>query len=261
MEYKNISNGKVALVPWYKDEAIASNVSRYVTDEKCPECSSEPIARYTESDECVQCASIQAREDWRLWKMGMPGRPEPFTTTKEEAIKAGVNYYYINTLCNGGNHFIKRNIKTMKCMECVDKAKPPKVESAINKFMNKNPDMVIAKESASALGMSVFRTGQPCRRGHKFWRYVNGGACIACMRPNSYPAVMKMRDNTVPPLSIQDQMSLFIGYAWYNGKMLSSDGRRLNSTQFDAMFDLYRFSLRNGGFTFSATAAFKENFV
>lgn len=257
MDYKHEVTGKLSTLPWRKDEAIAFGISRYSSEEACDECSAYPLVRYTESDECVNCAMQQAKEDWALWKMGSPSRPDPFVTTKDEAVLKRVNYYYVPILCNGGNHFIKRNIKTKKCVTCSEKTV---VVSVVNDFMEKNPNMVISKEAAAILKLVVYRTGEPCRRGHKFWRYVNGGACLACLRPSTYPPAMIPRDFSIPPVPVIDQPAMFIGYAYDKGKIIGSDGKRLNPTQFDSNFDLHRFQLRNGTTTTSAFKAFKENF-
>lgn len=42
------------------------------------------------------------------------------------------------------------------------------------------PDMEISRQAAIVLGMSIYRTGRPCFKGHAGWRYVSSGACVAC---------------------------------------------------------------------------------
>lgn len=54
--------------------------------------------------------------------------------------------------------------------------------TATAKLMSENPDMVISKEDAQQFGFTVFRTGQPCKRGHNGWRWVANGACLECMK-------------------------------------------------------------------------------
>jgi len=187
MNYAHPVSGELSPVPWDKDEALALNVGRYMIDEKCHECKRQPIARYVDSNECVQCADTQSREDWRLYQQGMPGRPEPFPTTLSEAVKFQVNYYYTPRLCKGGHHFIKKHIKTGKCLTCLENNKHARSDTITNTFMKDNRDLIIDKNTAASMGLTVFRTGRPCRRGHVGWRYVNGSACLSCMRPGSYP--------------------------------------------------------------------------
>lgn len=187
MNYAHPVSGELSPVPWDKHEALSLNVGRYMSDEKCHECKRHPIARYVDSNECVQCADTQSREDWRLWQQGIPGRPNPFPTTLSEAVRFGVDYYYVPRLCKRGHHFIKKHIKTGKCVMCTDNSKRTKSDTATNRFMKDNPDLIVTKDAAAAMGLTVFKTGVPCRRGHIGWRYVNGGACLSCMRPGSYP--------------------------------------------------------------------------
>lgn len=261
MIYKNDITGEEYSVPWYKDEAIALNIGRYVTSEKCPKCRLYPVARYVDSNECVQCADTQSREDWRLWQQGAPGRPDPFPITLSEAVKTKVNYYYIPRLCNGGHHFIRKHIKTGRCVTCAESIAPKKVSNAVHTLMDNHPEMIVDKESAAVMGMPVFRTGLPCRRGHKGWRYVNGGACLTCMRPKSYPAVCVMRDSIAPPILVDSQPAMFIGYAHSGRSFIGPDGKKLNAIQFDSTFDGYSFMLKDGGRTYRASEAFKRNFT
>lgn len=44
------------------------------------------------------------------------------------------------------------------------------------------PDTIVSREEAEAQGWTVFRTGAPCSRGHRAFRFVRGGACTACGR-------------------------------------------------------------------------------
>ena len=49
-------------------------------------------------------------------------------------------------------------------------------------MMRENPDMIIERETARALGMKVYRTGKPCRNGHMGFRYVSMGGCVDCIK-------------------------------------------------------------------------------
>ena len=60
------------------------------------------------------------------------------------------------------------------------------------------------REQAIAPGWKRYYTGRPCRKGHLSERYVNGGACIQCIRPD-YPlkvgrtaGVLRYRPELVP---------------------------------------------------------------
>lgn len=42
------------------------------------------------------------------------------------------------------------------------------------------PQMEISRKAAKILGLTIYRTGRPCFKGHDSWRYVSSGACVAC---------------------------------------------------------------------------------
>lgn len=46
----------------------------------------------------------------------------------------------------------------------------------------KYPDAIISRRRAEEIGLPIYRMKKSCKRGHRSWRYVNGQACIACMR-------------------------------------------------------------------------------
>lgn len=99
MEYTNLQTGKKSNVPWHKEESIALEIGRYSNDSTCEKCGSYPVARYVEDDSCVQCAIHEFRETLNLWKIGMPGKPDPFPKNVTEAIRDGVNYFYRDIPC------------------------------------------------------------------------------------------------------------------------------------------------------------------
>lgn len=49
-------------------------------------------------------------------------------------------------------------------------------------MMRDAPDTIVSREDAESYGFKVYRTGQPCRRGHTGWRYVSTGNCIDCLK-------------------------------------------------------------------------------
>lgn len=40
-----------------------------------------------------------------------------------------------------------------------------------------NPDMILTRNEAIAIGSTLYRTGEKCHNGHTGWRYVKGGQC------------------------------------------------------------------------------------
>lgn len=245
MNYSHPQTQQSSPVPWSLDEAKDIGCSRYMSLETCPKCGCNPTAKYVVGDTCVQCATKEAKEVWDLWVMGSPDRPEPFATSRAQAIELGTKSYYRydGLLCKGGMHFFQPHVLTNKCQGCV---KPKAEDSASKSLMATFPDMIIAKQDAINLGMNVFRTGYPCKRGHLAWRYTSSGACIACLHPNSYQAKMTPITD-LPVITTSEQVHLFLGYAWDGRRMINSDGARMNKLQFNMQLGgPAHFELTNG---------------
>ena len=52
---------------------------------------------------------------------------------------------------------------------------------------------MFSRKEAAAAGMTRFRTGKPCKRGHSAERYVASGACCACSDEKARGAVRAYR--------------------------------------------------------------------
>lgn len=77
-------------------------------------------------------------------------------------------------LCLNG-HNAPRRVNNGSCMTCEGyEPKPAPIWKT-------SPDLIISREDAKARGLTVYRTGQPCKRGHADWRYVSNGGCLVCM--------------------------------------------------------------------------------
>lgn len=97
---------------------------------------------------------------------------------RQKALEAGETHYMPNTPCKNG-HIALRGVNNGVCSQCEAERKkknPPVV--SIHKLM---PDMIISREDAKIAGFKVYRTGKPCRRGHKGWRWVSTNNCLTCM--------------------------------------------------------------------------------
>lgn len=97
-------------------------------------------------------------------------------TPRQRAISAGEIWYQPEPgdTCKNG-HNAPRRVSNGSCKECESAAARPAP------VWKENPDMVISKEDAAAAGLSTYRTGEPCKRGHTSWRYVSNGGCLVCM--------------------------------------------------------------------------------
>ncbi len=107
-------------------------------------------------------------------------KPHP----RQEAIRAGESWYSPDKPClKCGQKALKR-VSNGACKGCIEKAQTVTggTDTPDSIMMKAQPEMVISKEAAGTLGMKVYRTGVPCRRGHKGFRYVSTNSCIDCLR-------------------------------------------------------------------------------
>lgn len=239
-------SGNNSMLPWGREAALENGYTRYMDRDGCPRCAKEknysgPVSRYLRDDSCTFCAAIDFGETVWLWRLGAPGRPEPWVTSLEDAKQQGVDWYYLNPvhseLCPNGPHLRKTSTINGRCLLCEDDAayfrslrkgpraiaraagakyympkepcavcgklaerhvvtngcsgchlEPSKIKAAVDGrqspsqvFARENPEFVISRDVARGMGFTLFRTGEPCRRGHKGWRYVSTGNCIDCL--------------------------------------------------------------------------------
>lgn len=99
---------------------------------------------------------------------------------RQLAIKAGETWYMPagDDPCSNG-HLARRRTANGSCEECERGCKKP-AESAGPQLWEAFPEMVISRTDAREAGMKRFRTGEPCHKGHRGWRYVSTCGCIDC---------------------------------------------------------------------------------
>lgn len=247
MNYRNLSTGEFAVIPWSAQQSLELGVGKWMDESGCTTCGVKPVGRYVADGACVKCAQAAASQEWSLWCMGSPARPEKFARSREQAVALGVDHYFEEQLCSHGNHFRAPNVKTGKCEHCKMLKKPAMPD-----------DMVIGRTEAAALGMTTYRTGEPCRRGHTGWRYISNGGCVQCMRGDiSVPELIDMNKL----VTVDEQAYLFIGYAWDGSKFVTPQGKRVARYQFDARIGAARYQVRDGRpDVFKASEAFISNF-
>jgi len=107
-------------------------------------------------------------------------RPSP----RQLALAAGETWYTPDQSCKYCGTLAPRRVDNGRCKGCStnDTASSDGRQTETSQMMRDNPDMVISRSDARVLGMSVYRTGQPCKRGHTGWRYVSTSGCIECLR-------------------------------------------------------------------------------
>lgn len=252
MEFINSDGSSIQNAPWNKDTSDKLGYYVYYSDQACSECNSKPVSRFVDNDKCVNCSNNHLKETWSLWVQGSPDKPDPFPKNIEQAINCGVDYFYTPNPCNRSSHFKTPNIKTGRCVICAG----IRSESTEQKLMRDTPDAIITRDIASMLGLSVFRTGLPCKHGHKGWRYRSTSGCIPCLKGEALAPVLVTEHET---FSIKQQREMFFGYAWDGRKFIGPDAKKWNKLQFSSMFPGP--ARYEGSNSYYAADAFIKNFT
>lgn len=100
---------------------------------------------------------------------------------RQAARAAGETWYQPaeGDLCRNG-HNAPRRVNNGSCQRCEEEARQRRPADP-EPIWKTSPDLIISREDARAFGMVVYRTGQPCKRGHASFRYVSNGGCLVCM--------------------------------------------------------------------------------
>jgi hypothetical protein len=98
------------------------------------------------------------------------------------ARAAGERTYVPVEICPSCGLIAPRNVMTDACSGCKTRRDDDGRRTPSQIFAEQFPDFIIDRESARGLGFTLFRTGEPCRRGHTGWRYVSTGNCLKCLR-------------------------------------------------------------------------------
>lgn len=99
--------------------------------------------------------------------------------TRQDAIKKGLKWYTPVTPCPKCGQTAPRRVDNGRCLECQIRARSG---TPTIKFMADNPDKVISYGQALTLGLKVYRTGEPCKQGHRAYRYVSTRNCVECLK-------------------------------------------------------------------------------
>ena len=102
-------------------------------------------------------------------------------TPRQAAIQAGAVWYMPveGDLCNAGHH-ARRRVSNGSCEACEALKQPAAAVRGPLAYEVLGPDFVLSREDAKGLGFKHYRTGEPCKRGHRAWRYLSTGGCIEC---------------------------------------------------------------------------------
>lgn len=137
---------------------------------------------YTPDTPCKRCGEIALRSV--LNGSCKACAPDRGTSPRRQAILAGETWYTPTTPCKHCGTIALRNVRNGSCKGCKPATGAPgpdnrKTPDTI--MMEAQPDMVISRDQARALGLKVYRTGEPCRKDHRGFRYVSTGNCLMCL--------------------------------------------------------------------------------
>lgn len=147
---------------------INSDPSRYLLHyDPCPQYGHVVVSDQHNKVKCIQCESV--------------------IKPREQALLDCHDTYLSTSPCTKCKLHSVRDVADGKCHACgyVPGNKNGKDDKRVTPdtiMMRDAPDTIVSREDAESYGFKVYRTGQPCRRGHTGWRYVSTGNCIDCLK-------------------------------------------------------------------------------
>lgn len=139
-------------------------------------CDNGPHFRRTDvkTKKCLGCA--EARERAKSLSRG----------PRAAARASGQTTYTPLDPCGKCGQRAPRNVATDVCRGCaIANGRPDAPDlrkSASTILAETSPDMILDRDTARAFGLTLYRTGTACRKGHTGWRYVSTGNCFDCLR-------------------------------------------------------------------------------
>lgn len=76
--------------------------------------------------------------------------------------------------------FLGKLWKTSEIIRTVISEKKDRRQSASFDMARQFPELKVSRKEAEGLGLTIYRTGRACKRGHQSWRFVSNGACLTC---------------------------------------------------------------------------------
>lgn len=135
-------------------------------------------AWYTPTTPCPKCGGYDERrtQDNRCSGCYQKGVLSP----RKAALVAGNVWYTPEKPCPYCGTRADRRVYDGRCSGCIPTTTGSKNATTI--MMENAPDMIISREDARRMQLKVFRTGAPCRRGHRGFRWTSTGNCIPCAK-------------------------------------------------------------------------------
>lgn len=203
----DLSDDRKFKYPCSPKYAAEINVNRWTdVGAICPDCDIKDPVRYVDGDECSNCIRNSFEDQYKelnldttrytLHRKLCPRGPHlKLTMTggkkcincetnslspRQQAIQAGEQWYMPRYVCPKCNTQSLKAVNDGRCQGC----QPPKGPDLrkVDHDAVIPPGTVIDRETAKAIGLNIYRTGRPCKRGHNTVRWVKGGACIGCRK-------------------------------------------------------------------------------
>ena len=149
-----------------RKEAIVSGEKWYTPVNPCPKCHTLSDRRVS-NGQCSGCHPVTQQHH------------EP---KRGRALKRGFKIYLPEHSCPKCNLKAPTWASNNPCMGCTDQ---PKALSIM--LIAQYPDMIIQRRDADAMGLVYYHNPGQCQHGHKDWRGVKNGECIACCPPSWLP--------------------------------------------------------------------------
>ena len=164
-------------------------------DGSCKACyCDEVIGAFEElrSDPQAPTSGANAPDGWYFSGIACPHgkHPQKLSTTHRGCVACygprktarlnGSARYMPDHACASCGLVAEKNTRSGRCYGCNPDASPGRQpDPAIVALMS--TDALLTPSAARAIGSKIYRTGNTCKNGHTSWRYVNGGACLACL--------------------------------------------------------------------------------
>jgi hypothetical protein len=137
-------------------EAHASKQTWYTPTMACEKCG-KTADRNTRSNECRGCHPL----------------PSDAISPRKAAMLAGRKWYTPDKACAYCGQCAPKRVNNGACKGCVQ-------PDATAVTIRDAPDLVLSKADALALGLTAYRTGEPCENGHAAYRHTATDQCIPC---------------------------------------------------------------------------------
>lgn len=136
--------------------------------------------RRTASTQCIECAKEALGKSPEEKKPDISQQLEVAREARKKAVLAE-------------KRLLKRAEVGKKLSKKGDRDKEQKKRNS--RLMKYQPNTILSREDAIKQGLGVFRTGNPCDRGHHGWQYVMNLLCVTCVEQMQPGALRKQYQN------------------------------------------------------------------